>query len=196
MTNHTNIKIPCAGSLEVAATIFIPQNLKGAIMIAPATGIKRQFYFSFASFLAHNGYGVITYDNQGIGDSLNGNLKQSNADLISWGQKDMTCVFDELKTHFPHTKYHVIGHSAGGQLLGLMNGATEVASVFNFACSSGSLKNMKYPFKFTALFFMNAFIPVNNLLLGFTNATWIGMANHCPKVCHNNGQRGAIKQVI
>jgi predicted alpha/beta hydrolase len=181
MTNGTDIKIKCAGDYELAATIFIPLKFKGAIMIAPATGIKRQFYHSFASFLADNGYGVITFNNQGIGDSKNGDLKNSNASLLSWGQSDMSFVFATLKIEFPNVKYHLVGHSAGGQLPGLMIGATELTSIFNFACSSGSLRNMKYPFKLSALFFMNWFIPFNNLLFGYTNSQWIGMGEPLPK---------------
>lgn len=177
-----DIQIICSDNSELAATIFnSATKLKGAIMIAPATGIRRKFYYSFATFLAENGYGVITFDNQGIGNSTSGNLKNSKASLVSWGQCDMSAVFASLKTHFPNVKYHLIGHSAGGQLVGLMNGATELTSIFNVSCSSGSIRNMKYPFKLTAQFFMHCFIPLNNLLWGYTNAQWIGMGDTLPQ---------------
>ena len=66
----------------LAATVYHPQTstaskIKTAVMIAPATGIKRQFYHSFATFLAEQGFGVITYDNEGIGQSLSTTLALS-----------------------------------------------------------------------------------------------------------------------
>lgn len=181
MIEQNDIKIKGTNGTELTATIFIPENLRGAIMIGPATGIKRQFYFNFCKFLAENEYAVITYNNQGIGDSSNSNLKKSDADLISWGQSDMSHVFAKLKELVPDTKYHLIGHSAGGQLVGLMRGAPELTSIINYACSSGSLKHISYPFKFSAIFFLNCFIPISNSLLGYTNSKLMGMGEPLPK---------------
>ncbi|XQF94486.1 hypothetical protein ACOBV9_19070 (plasmid) [Pseudoalteromonas espejiana] len=45
-------------------------------MIAPATGIKQQFYANFATYLQQHGFGVITFDNRGIGQSLNRSIKK------------------------------------------------------------------------------------------------------------------------
>ena len=86
-----------------------------------------------------------------------------------------------LKIYFPNTKYHLIGHSAGGQLIGLMHNAKEISSMFNFACSSGRIKNMKFPFLLQAKFFMNVFIPLNNLVFGYTKTHWVGMGEPLPK---------------
>lgn len=189
MTIIEDIKIKCPDNIELAATLFVPQNLKGAVMIGPATGIKRKFYHSFATFLADNNYGVITFDNRGIGNSLIGNIKNSNATLQSWGEKDMTSALNTLKEKFPSTKYHLIGHSAGGQLVGLMKNCKELSSMFNFASSSGSLYGMKYPYKFKALFFLNIFIPLNNLLFGYTNTQWLGMGEPLPKMVAKQWQK-------
>jgi len=55
-----DIKINGNNGAELTATIFVPESMKGAIMIGPATGIKRQFYFNLCKFLAENDYAVIT----------------------------------------------------------------------------------------------------------------------------------------
>lgn len=181
MKDKVDIKITCQDGFALAGTMYIPESVKGAIMMAPATGIKRRFYNSFATHLAENGFAVITYDNRGIGESQKGDFNQINASLINWGKLDMTAVMNYLKTNFPNQKYHVVGHSAGGQLVGLMDNALDVTSMFNFACSSGSLRNMTYPFKLRAAFFLNVFIPLNNALLGKTNAQWVGLGEPLPK---------------
>tara|TARA_R110001583_G_scaffold36_7_gene315 strand:- start:2488 stop:3342 length:855 start_codon:yes stop_codon:yes gene_type:complete len=177
-----DIKITCADNVLLAATSFAPsQAIKGAILVGPATGIKRQFYANFAVHLAKHGYGVVTFDNRGIGESLIGSVKNCNANLQCWGEQDLPAAFEQLKQIFPNTKYHLVGHSAGGQLVGLMHNALEFSSIFNFACSSGRLKNMKRSYALKAYFFMNVFIPVSNAVFGYTKSQWLGMGEPLPK---------------
>lgn len=176
-----NIKITCHDGFVLAATLYIPQKLKAAVIIGTATGIKRGFYHSFASYLAENGYGVISYDNRCIGDSIQNNINNGNASLITWGSLDMPAVMEKLKMSFPNTSYHIVGHSAGGQLIGLMPNYKDIASVFNIACSSGSVRNMKMPYRLKAIFFMRVFIPLNVLFFNKSNSQWLGMGEPLPK---------------
>ena len=166
----------------LAATVYRPKDeVKAALMIAPATGIKRQFYHNFATYLAASGFGVLTFDNEGIGESLSSDLAKCDASLISWGRHDMPAVLDALQDEFADATYHLIGHSAGGQLIGLMPNYQAIASVFNVACSSGQIKNMDMPYKLKAIGFMDAFIPLTNLTFGYTPADKIGMGEPLPR---------------
>jgi len=175
-------KVTCADSYILTSTIYTPKiDVKGAVLIGPATGIKRQFYAKFASFLAENGYGVITFDNRGIGESLHGLIQNCEVTLQCWGEKDMPAVLTHLQTTFPNTKYHLVGHSAGGQLIGLMENAREISSMFNVASSSGQLSNMHLKDQFKAHFFMNIFMPVSNFLFGHVKSQWVGMGEPLPK---------------
>lgn len=166
----------------LAATVYRPKDeVKAAIMIAPATGIKRQFYHNFATYLAASGFGVLTFDNEGIGESLSTDLAKCDASLISWGRHDMPAVLDALQDEFTNATYHLIGHSAGGQLIGLMPNYKALTSVLNVACSSGQIKNMNMPYKLKAMGFMDAFIPLANLTLGYTPADKVGMGEPLPR---------------
>ena len=166
----------------LAATVYRPSNVvKTAIMIAPATGIKRQFYHNFATYLAEHGFGVLTFDNEGIGESLTTDLAKCDASLISWGRHDMPAVLDALQDEFADTTYHLIGHSAGGQLIGLMPNYSMLTSIFNVACSSGRIKNMTMPYRAKAMFFMDAFIPMSNMTLGYTPSDKMGMGEPLPR---------------
>ncbi len=181
-----NLTIMTERNHPLAATVYHANSetsakVKIAVMLAPATGIKRQFYHNFATFLAKNGFGVITFDNEGISDSLSTSLAKSDASLISWGRHDMPAVLDALQYEFPEASYHLIGHSAGGQLVGLMPNYPAISSVFNVACSSGRIKNMDMPYKLKAMGFMDAFIPLSNLVLGYTPADKIGMGEPLPR---------------
>ena len=170
----------------LTASVYVPENteneaIKNAVMIAPATGIKRSFYHRFATYLANQGFGVITYDNEGIGDSLTCPLSKCDASLISWGRHDATAVLEALQYEFPNARYHLIGHSAGGQLIGLMPNYQVLSSVVNIACSSGRIKNMEMPFKANAMLFMNGAITLGNLLLGYTPSDKFNMGEPLPR---------------
>ena len=180
--NSIDTKITCADQCQLAATSYTPaQAIIGAVLIAPATGIKRQFYANFAVHLAKHGYGVITFDNRGIGESLIGPIKHCDASLQCWGEKDLPAALEQLQQTFSNTRYHLIGHSAGGQLVGLMPNANEFSSIFNYACSSGRLLNMRLAHQIKAHFFMNLFIPINNALFGHTKSQWLGMGEPLPQ---------------
>ncbi len=180
--SSADITVTCQDGHAIKGTLFTPnQPLKGAVMMAPATGIKRQFYSAFASYLAQQGYGVITFDNRGIGQSLTGNISKSNASLQCWGEQDLPGVLSYLQATFPNTSYHLVGHSAGGQLVGLMHNSHQLNSMYNVACSSGSLRNMKMPYFAKAHFFMNVFIPLSNFIAGHTKSQLFGMGEPLPK---------------
>ena len=175
------IQIKCTDGFLLSGNLYVPDERKGAIMIAPATGIKRIFYHSFAQFLAENGYGVITFDNRGIGNSKGRSINDGNPSLVNWGKLDMTAVLKCLQTEFPNTDYHLVGHSAGGQLVGLMDNAKELKSMFNFASSSGSIEHMVGSFLLQSHFFLNAVIPLSNLIFGYAKTNWVGMGEPLPK---------------
>ena len=180
--NPQQVSINCDDGVTLYGTIYTPLNeLKAAVLVGPATGIKRQFYSNFAQFLCRQGFAVMTFDNRGIGQSLQGSVKHNSASIVCWGEKDPPAALEFLKETFPTTQYHLVGHSAGGQLIGLMPNARDFTSFFNIACSSGSLRNMKFPFWFQAHFFMNLFIPLSNLIFGHTRSELVGMGEPLPK---------------
>lgn len=176
------VDVYCQDGCKLSATLFKPKGeVKAAVLIGPATGITQQFYKGFACFLAEQGYAVVTFDNRGIGQSLSGKVSASKASLQCWGEQDMPAILEFLKATYPDSTYHLIGHSAGGQLVGLMHNAKDISSIFTFASSSGQLSNMKMPYFFKAHFFMNLFIPMSNLLFGHTKSQLIGMGEPLPK---------------
>jgi predicted alpha/beta hydrolase len=177
-----DISVTCNDGTCLRATVFSPNTqAKGAIMVGPATGIKRQFYSAFATFLCEQGFGVITFDNRGIGESAQVPVSKSDASLITWGEQDMPAVLEALKSQFPNVPYFLVGHSAGGQLLGLMHNVHDLTAFCNFGSSSGSLRNMRKGYLVKAHFFMNFYIPVSNLLFGHTKSQWVGMGEPLPK---------------
>ena len=188
-----DITLVCADNTPLAASLFSPTTSpKAAVMIGPATGIKRQFYSAFAAYLCEQGFGVITFDNRGIGGSVKSSVKQSDASLVTWGEQDMPAVLETLKIHFPNVPYFLVGHSAGGQLLGLMHNVHDLTAFCNFGSSSGSLRNMRKSYLLKAHFFMNFYIPVSNLLFGHTKSQWVAWESHYLKKWPVSGKNGVM----
>lgn len=178
-----SIRIPCVDGVELAGSFFASGESppKAAVLIGPATGIRQGFYHAFARYLAEYGYAVLTFENRGIGASRIENGKHDPPTLEHWGRRDLTAALAELQRRTPNTSYHLIGHSAGGQLAGLMENAEALSSLLMVACSSGSLRHMRFPFRLQAMFFMNIYIPLSNALFGRTNSQWVGMGEPLPK---------------
>ncbi|MDC8832126.1 alpha/beta hydrolase family protein [Alteromonas gilva] len=176
------VTISCADKTALSALLYLPgESPVCAVMLAPATGIKQRFYSHFARYLAEQGIAVLTYDNRGIGDSPKHAQIMANATLQCWGQQDMPAVLAYLQNKFSPIPLHLIGHSAGGQLAGLMHNAEALSSIVTYGSSSGSLRNFAAPYKYKAHFYMNLFIPLTNLLCGQTQSHWLGMGEPLPK---------------
>ncbi|WP_415892873.1 alpha/beta fold hydrolase [Neptuniibacter sp. PT8_73] len=181
--NKKDLNFQCKDGCELAGTQYIPAEVRAngnAILFAPATGMKRGFYNSLASHLTSIGYSCLTFENRGVGDSLRGSIKDCKASLIDWGTLDLAGAFNELQRSFPNHKYHIVGHSAGGQLLGLIPNWNKIGSIFNFACSSGQIDQMSAPFRYQARFFLDIFIPISNKLFGYTKSELVGMGESLP----------------
>lgn len=175
------ITITCADGQQLAATQYESMSEpQAAVMVAPATAILRRYYRDFATWLASRGYVVVTFDNRGLGGSLTGHVRDSTATLTDWGALDMPAVADYLHTTTGGLPVHVVGHSAGGQLLGLMPNHSLVRSLFTFGSCSGSVRKMAPAVRWQAEIFFRAFLPANTALLGYANTGMVGMGEPLP----------------
>ncbi len=67
------LTLKCADGYPLAATAFRAAGAaKGAVVLAPALGVPRKFYFAFAQYLAERGYDALCFDYRGSGDSVRG----------------------------------------------------------------------------------------------------------------------------
>ncbi|MEK6975594.1 MAG: alpha/beta fold hydrolase [Candidatus Thermoplasmatota archaeon] len=101
------------------------------VVIAGATGVKRQFYGPFARFLVGQGFSVLAFDYRGIGGSRPDQLKGYQARMEDWGTHDLDAALAWAVDVAKPRRLLVVGHSVGGQLLGLADHADLVdAAVF------------------------------------------------------------------
>lgn len=113
------------------------------LIIASAAGVLQSFYQKLAMFFQSNGVSVITFDYSGVGKSLQGNIKKENSSLSKWGNRDLEAVIKYTIVTYPHHKIILLGHSIGGQLIGLAPSSYMAEKIILVAAQSGYWKFWK-----------------------------------------------------
>jgi predicted alpha/beta hydrolase len=81
--------------------------------------VPQQFYFRFAAAMAREGYDVYTFDDRGSGESLAAEGRPWKHRLVDWAELDLPAVIGACHERRPGHRLFVVGHSMGGQLVGL-----------------------------------------------------------------------------
>lgn len=150
------------------------------VLISPATGVRQHFYLRFARWLAAQGHDVLVFDYRGIGLSLHGRLKDCRATLADWGQQDQVAALDWLLTRTGAAQAVIVGHSAGGQMIGLLPNHHRVARLVGISASSGWFKVMRPGFRLKANFGMRLVLPLGTRLTGYGTTAIIGLGENLP----------------
>lgn len=184
MSTCENIQIECKDRYILSGQFYSSQkntNHKYPILICPATGITKGFYHSFAQWLSEQGYNVLSFDFRGIGDSLHGRIQDSKASIVQWGQLDIPAAIETLLAKTKSGKVIILGHSAGGQLLGVTPNYEKVAKVVAAAGSTGHIKGLKGRTKILAPIMFKGIFPLARFTLGYGPTNMIGMGENLPR---------------
>lgn len=127
-----------AGDGELlAGTLFRASSERAAVLLVGATAVPQRFYARFAAFLASRGLTVLTFDYRGIGQSRRGALGGHPATMRDWGEHDVTGALARLRAEAPGLPVLALGHSFGGQALGLSDALTEVDGLLTVGAQFG-----------------------------------------------------------
>lgn len=134
--------IPARDGYSLAATHYVPDvEAERLVIINSATGVKRGYYDRYARFLCGRGLEVLTYDYRGIGGSLEGQIRAQKCDMRQWGEVDIASVIDYVTANMPACRLLAVGHSAGGQMLGLADNNARVEAMLAVSAQSGYWKH-------------------------------------------------------
>lgn len=117
------------------AHLFEPEVMVGKVLIInPAVGMKQKFYFDFARYFQSLGCHVITWDYRGCGLSkADVPIEKFNASLVDWARRDMKAVIDYAAETYPDFQKTAIGHSFGGNGLGLCPSVSKLDAIVTIA---------------------------------------------------------------
>jgi predicted alpha/beta hydrolase len=133
----TAIRISATDGYALGARRFGDQSAGPYVVIAGATAVKQAYYTRFAAWLALQGCTVLTWDYRGIGDSRPAKLRGFDATLSDWGARDLEGVLRFALEDKASRPLHVIGHSVGGQLLGLADSNGSIDRIVTVSSQSG-----------------------------------------------------------
>ncbi len=152
-----------------------------SVLICPATGVSQRFYAPFARWLAQKGSDVLTFDYRGIGALLReAHVRLCPARKQDWGQLDMPAALDWLRQRSGADAVDLVGHSAGGQLIGLMPNHAAIRRVLMVSASSGHVWGLRMPYRIAAYAYLQIYLPATARLLGYSPSRAIGMGEDLP----------------
>lgn len=133
----------------------------------PAMGVTQSYYRSFASWLATQGYLVATFDYSGIGLSRSGALRHSDVTITDWAEIDCAAMVEAVSARAAGKPFYWIGHSLGGQILGLVPNLEQVTKVVTIACGSGYWLENVPAVKWRVWWLWYFVVPVSIRLFGY-----------------------------
>lgn len=183
MTSFDPVHITCADGYQLSGRFYTHQAAKQPypVLICPATGITQGFYHPFVEWLSQQGYDVLSFDFRGIGGSLQGKLKHSQASIVDWGQLDIAAGIEHVLQLSQAKQVILLGHSAGGQLLGICPNHAKVAKVVAVSGSTGHVKGLKGRTKLLAPLIFQVIFPIARITHGYGPTQAIGMGENLPK---------------
>lgn len=170
-----DITFPATDGFVLAATLYLPRGAKThAVLINSATAVPRKIYRGFASYLARRGSAVLTYDYRGTGGSRQPSLRAAGrprslagfqATMADWAERDVAAAVAWMRQRYDTMPLRYVGHSFGGQALGLLPNNQEVSRALLVAAQAGSWKLMTAPERYRVLLLLNLVgVPLTHLM--------------------------------
>jgi len=151
--------------------------------------VPRKTYRGLAGYLAGRGCAVLTYDYRGIGDSrqkspVGYNQPKSlvgfKATMSEWAALDVTAAVAWMRERYKKLPLNYIGHSFGGQALGLLPNNSEISRALLIAAQAGYWKLMASPERYRVYAMLNFVGTPLTRLLGYAPG-WTGLGEDLPK---------------
>ena len=170
------ISLAAEDGYRLSATLYGERSSK-AVLILPATGVPQGYYAKFAAWLGGRGFQVLTFDYRGIGKSLSGSVRGMRARMRDWALLDAAATVRYLDSF---SKISIVGHSFGGQALGLLP-RERIAAALVVGSQSGYWRNwppLGRAWMWPVTHFM---LPGLAHLLGYFPGSRLGFGEDLPK---------------
>ena len=175
------LRIEAKDGFALGATLFEPRSkARATVIVNGATAVPSGYYARFAEHLASSATRVVTYDYRGVGLSRPLNLRGFSATMTDWALFDARGVLEHVERSFPDEPIVLVGHSFGGQLLGLIDGAREVAGAVLVAAQLGYYGHWPLPDRLKLGIVWNVVLPAFTSTLGYLPGV-AGLKEDLPK---------------
>lgn len=151
---------------------------KAKIILCCATGVPQAFYRRFAEYVTQFGYQILTFDYRGVAQSAPKSLKGFEMSYLDWGALDLSAAIEfHADSHFP---LFIVGHSYGGQALGLSDHHNKVTAMYCFGTGAGWSGYMPFKEKFKVSVMWNIIFPPMVAVSGYLPWSKLNMGADLP----------------
>jgi predicted alpha/beta hydrolase len=166
---------------RLAGTLFRPvESKRRGIIINAAAGVRQRYYGAFAEFLAARGFTVLTYDYRGIGGSRREPARALRSGMSDWGRQDAAGALDFLERSVRGEQISAVGHSFGGQAIGIVPGNERIAALLTVGSQSGYWRHWSGAGRAGMWLFSHLLVPGMAALFGRLPAAALGQGEDLP----------------
>lgn len=179
---ETELSFPARDGHALAATLREPaqRDAKAFVLIGSATAVPRQFYGKFASYLAEAGFAALTFDYRGVGGSKPKSLRGFSARMRDWAALDLTAAIDFAAKQAAGRPLLLVGHSFGGQALGLVPNSQKISRALLVAAQVGYWRLFPPPENYRIYVRLRFVGPAVAHAFGYVPG-WLGVGVDLPK---------------
>lgn len=164
----TPFTLPAIDGHPLGASLFEPRGpARGTLIVHGATATPQRFYRGFARHLAEGGVRVVTYDYRGVGESRPASLRGYRATMTEWARLDARAMHRHVGGYFGAGPVAVLGHSFGGQLVGLIDEPRDVAAALFVGAQLGYYGHWPPLQRARLAVVWRALVPAFNATLGY-----------------------------
>ena len=180
--NSESFSVVTEDGVQLKGELLYPEGTaKAIVQINAATGSKRGYYIPFAQFLTEHGFIVCLWDYRGMGESAPSSLKDVDYKFSDVGLKDIPAILDFLNSKFSLIPILGVGHSVGGQQLGLIKNNHLMKGFIAVATSAGFPGYMPLGYRLKTLYFFYVVSPLSIKLKGYVAAKKLGIMEDLPR---------------
>lgn len=153
--------------------------IQAKILLSCATGVPQVFYRRFSEYAAQQGFQVLTFDYRGVAQSAPRQLKGFQMSYLDWGKLDLAGAIDYFSDE--SLLLFLVGHSYGGQALGLTPNHHKVTAMYCFGTGAGWHGYMPLKEKIKVQVIWNIIFPPVVALTGYLPWSKFKMGADLPK---------------
>lgn len=172
------LRVPAIDGYPLVGRRYHAGAAASRILVSGATAVPQGFYRAFALHAQARGFEVITFDYRGIGDSAPPSLRGFEMDYRDWGRLDLAAIIATCSGSRP---IDLLGHSFGGQALGLLPDPSAVRSLYALGSGSGWHGWMPWAERWRVRFLWNVLGPLAVRTSGYLAWSRVGLGEDLPR---------------
>jgi predicted alpha/beta hydrolase len=139
-------------------SFFLAGNSNTYVIINNGARVLQEKYLPFALYLSRNSINVITYDYTDMGLSVD-KMINSQTSIQQWVTQDMDGAIATILKKNIKAQIYVIGHSLGGQIIGLSKKHKNIKGIILVATQTGNHRYWNFPLNLLNIIFWRYYVP-------------------------------------